>query len=324
VRIVAALGGNALLRRGEAPEADAQVRHVTDAAEALSPLVVGNELVVTHGNGPQVGVLALESAADPSLLHPYPFDVLVAETQGLIGNWILSALGQAAPWTRAVCLLTRTVVDESDAAFFNPTKFVGPVYSKAQAQHLISEWGWQMRQDGSRWRRVVASPEPLDIIEVDEIELLLKSGHVVICAGGGGVPVVRDTAGYWRDVEAVVDKDLTAAVLAIEMGADALLLLTDVPFVELDFGTPDARPIRHTTADALRALSFPAGSMAPKVEAACRFAEAAGGMAAIGRLQDAPKLLRGDAGTIVTRAPNAPTGRPPEAPVNVEVEPCAP
>ncbi len=318
MRIVAALGGNALLLRGEAPDADAQERHVVDAAEALAPLVVGNELVVTHGNGPQVGVLALESAADPALLHPYPFDVLVAETQGLIGNWILSALGRAAPWTPAVCLLTRTVVDESDAAFLRPTKFVGPGYSKDQAQHLSSQRGWQVHQDDTIWRRVVASPEPRDILEVDEIELLLEHGHIVICAGGGGIPVVRDMQGYWRDVEAVVDKDLTAAVLATELEADALLLLTDVPSVELDHGTPSARPIRHTTVEALRSLSFPAGSMGPKVEAACRFAES-GGIAAIGRLQDAASLLRGEAGTIVTRGSKVPAERSCETPVDVEV-----
>jgi carbamate kinase len=318
MRIVAALGGNALLFRGEAPDADVQERHVGDAAEALSPLVVGNELVVTHDNGPQVGVLALESAADPVLKDPYPFDVLVAETQGLIGNWILTALGRAAPWTPAVCLLTRTVVDESDAAFLRPTKFVGPAYSRVQAQRLSSERGWQLDQDGTSWRRVVASPEPRDIIELDEIELLLEHGHVVICAGGGGIPVVRDTQGYWRDVEAVVDKDLTAAVLAAELEADALLLLTDVASVELDYGTPDASPIGHTTVEALRALSFPAGSMGSKVEAACRFAEG-GGVAAIGRLQDAPSLLRGEAGTIVTRGSKVLATRPDETSVNVEV-----
>jgi carbamate kinase len=322
VRIVAALGGNALLTRDEAPDSDAQERHVKEAAEALAPLVVGNELVITHGNGPQVGVLALESAADPALIHPYPFDVLVAETQGLIGNWILSALGRAAPWTRAVCLITRTVVDETDAAFVHPTKFVGPTYSRTQAQRLSSERGWQMGQDGANWRRVVPSPEPRDVIEVDEIELLLEKGHVVVCAGGGGVPVVRDLEGYWRDVEAVIDKDLTAAVLAAELRADALLLLTDVPYVELGYGSTDARPIRQTTAETLRTLSFPAGSMGPKVEAACRFAES-GGIAAIGRLQDAPKLLRGDAGTIVTREPTASGSRSREVSTNMEVRSCA-
>lgn len=322
MRIVAALGGNALLLRGEAPDSDAQERRIRVAAEALTPLVMGNELVITHGNGPQVGVLALESAADAMLTHPYPFDVLVAETQGLIGNWILSAIGRAAPWTRAVCLITRTVVDESDDAFLHPTKFVGPTYSKAQAQRLSSEWGWRVAQDGTNWRRVVASPQPRDVIEVDEIELLLEQGHVVVCAGGGGVPVVRDGDGYWRDVEAVIDKDLTAAVLAAELRADALLLLTDVPYVELGYGTPDARPIHHTTVGALRASTFAAGSMGPKVAAACRFADS-GGIAAIGRLQDAPMLLRGDAGTIVTSEPEGPVARSREGEINGEVQPCA-
>jgi carbamate kinase len=318
MRIVAALGGNALLVRGEAPDSDAQERHVRQAAEALAPLVVGNELIVTHGNGPQVGVLALESAADPALSHPYPFDVLVAETQGLIGNWLVSALGRAAPWARTVCLLTRTVVDEADDAFNAPTKFVGPTYSEAEAQRLATERGWRVRPDGASWRRVVPSPEPRDIIEADEIELLLAHGHIVICAGGGGVPVVRDDEGYWRDVEAVVDKDLTAAVLASRLEADALLLLTDVPYVELNHGTADARPIRHAGIDELRAVAFPAGSMGPKVEAACRFA-AAGGVAAIGRLEDAASLLRGTEGTIVTREPTSLAPGSHLAPVNPEV-----
>jgi carbamate kinase len=308
MRIVAALGRNALPSRGETPDSDAQERHVREAAEALAPLVVGNELVITHGNGPQVGVLALESASDPALTTPYPFDALVAETQGLIGNWLLSALGRAAPWTRAVCLLTRTVVDEADGTFINPTKFVGRTYSRAQAYRLAEERCWQVRSDGTSWRRVVASPEPQDILEVDEIELLLRHGHVVICAGGGGVPVVRDDEGYWRDVEAVVDKDLTAAVLAAKLEADVLLLLTDVGHVEVNFGTDDAKPIRHTTVDELRTLSFPAGSMGPKVEASCRFAMT-GGTAAIGRLHDAPGLLRGEVGTIVAAAAPSSTDR---------------
>ena len=321
MRIVAALGGNALLVRGEAPDSDAQEQHVQEAAEALSSMVVGNELVITHGNGPQVGLLALESAADVALAHPYPFDVLVAETQGLIGNWILSALGRAAPWTRAVCLLTRTAVDESDDAFVRPTKFVGPTYSREQAQHLSTQWGWKVAQDGANWRRVVPSPDPREILEVDEVELLLEKGHIVVCAGGGGVPVVRDKDGYWRDVEAVIDKDLTAALLASELQADVLLLLTDVPYVELDHGSADARPIRHTTVEALRALSFPAGSMGPKVEAACRFAES-GGVAAIGRLQDAWKLLKGEAGTIVTGGPAVPVSAARGAASDGEEEPC--
>ena len=297
MRIVAALGGNALLLRGEAPDSDAQERHVHQAAAALAPLADEHQLVIAHGNGPQVGVLALESAADPALSHPYPFDALVAETQGLIGNWLVGAIERCSS-SRAVCLLTRTVVDERDPGFENPTKFVGPVYRREDAEELAAHHGWQIRQDGAAWRRVVASPEALDVLEVPQIDLLLWHGDVVVCAGGGGVPVVRDGSGYWRDAEAVVDKDLTAAVLAQKVQADALLLLTDVPHVEIGWGTPNARPIENTTPSELRKLDFAAGSMGPKVEAACRFVEA-GGRAAIGRLQDAPALLAGTAGTAV-------------------------
>jgi carbamate kinase len=298
MRIVAALGGNALSPRGETPDSDTQERHVREAAAALTPLVAAHQLVITHGNGPQVGVLALESAADPSLTHPYPLDALVSETQGLIGNWLVGAV-ELSSSSRAVCLLTRTAVDASDPAFEHPTKFVGPVYSKQEAEKLATQRGWQVSQDGPNWRRVVASPEPVDILEVAQIDLLLWHGDVVVCAGGGGVPVVRDRAGSWRDVAAVVDKDLTAALLAQRIQADALLLLTDVPYVESGWGTPSARPIESTTPSDLRGLDFAAGSMGPKVEAACRFIESGGRHAAIGRLQDAPALLAGTAGTIV-------------------------
>jgi carbamate kinase len=298
MRIVAALGGNALLVRGEAPDSDAQEHHVRAAAEALAPLAAEHQLVITHGNGPQVGVLALESAADPALSHPYPFDVLVAETQGLIGNWLVGAIERSSS-TRTVCLLTRTVVDEADRGFKEPTKFVGPVYSKAQADRLAQERGWEVRQDGATWRRVVASPEPLDILEVPQVDLLLGYGDVVVCGGGGGIPVVRDRAGYWRDVEAVVDKDLAAAVLAQRLHADALLLLTDVSNVQIGWGTAHASPIERSTVSDLRGLHLAAGSMGPKVEAACRFVESGGHLGAIGRLEDAQALLHGTAGTTV-------------------------
>jgi carbamate kinase len=298
VRIVVALGGNALLERGEAPDADIQECHVRRAAEALAPLEGDHDLIITHGNGPQVGVLALESAADPALSRPYPFDALGAETQGMIGNWLLDAIERAMPGHRAACLLTRTVVDAADPAFANPTKFVGPIYAEDVAKNLAAGRGWEVRQDGSSWRRVVPSPEPQEIVEIDEIHLLVNHGSVVICAGGGGIPVVREV-GALRGVEAVIDKDLTAAVLAESLGADVLLLLTDVAAVELDYGTPDARPIGAICVDELRAMPFPAGSMGPKVEAACRFVERTGGTAAIGRLGDAAHLLSGTFGTIV-------------------------
>jgi len=301
MRIAAALGGNALLERGEKPDADIQEEHVERAVTALAPLIREHEVIITHGNGPQVGVLAIESARDPALTRPYSFDVLGAQTQGMIGYWIAQAVSRAMPERHAVCVICRTIVHGDDPAMSHPSKFVGPVYEQADANRLAGERGWQMRRDGSGWRRVVPSPEPVRIVEQGMIDLLARSGATVICAGGGGIPVTLDHAGGLHGVEAVLDKDLTAALLATTMGADALLLLTDVPAVIDGYGTPAARPIRHATAAQLRATSFPAGSMGPKVVAACRFAEATGHPAAIGRLEDAAALLAGAAGTTVTR-----------------------
>jgi carbamate kinase len=299
VRIVVALGGNALLERGERPDFDIQEHHVASAVDALGPLLRDHDLIITHGNGPQVGVLAVESAGDPALSRPYPFDVLGAQTQGMIGYWLVQALQGAGAGKPAVCLLCRTVVKAGDPAFARPSKFVGPVYDKATALRLAGEHGWDVRQDGSAWRRVVPSPEPAGIVELDVITLLAGRGVIVVCAGGGGIPVVADDAGGLRGVEAVVDKDLTAALLAQAVGADALLLLTDVEAVIDGYGTPQARPIRRATTRELRSRSFPAGSMGPKVEAVCRFVEATGAVAAIGRLSDATALLNGTAGTTV-------------------------
>ncbi len=300
MRVVAALGGNALLERGEKPDEDIQEHHVKQAAGALAPLARAHDLIVTHGNGPQVGMLALESASDPALTRPYSLDVLGAQTQGMIGYWLVRALHGAAPGKTAGCLIGQTRVDADDPAFASPTKFVGPVYKESQAQDLAAGRGWVVRPDGAAWRRVVPSPEPLELVELPLIRALLQAGALVVCAGGGGIPVVADASGALRGVEAVVDKDLTAALLARAVDADALLLLTDVDAVIDGFGTPDARPIRHATPRQLRARSFPAGSMGPKVEAACRFVEATGGRAAIGRLDAAPALLDGTAGTIVS------------------------
>jgi carbamate kinase len=300
MRVVIALGGNALLERGEAPDSDIQETHVVSAVTALAPLAGKHELLITHGNGPQVGVLALESARDPALSHPYPFDVLGAQTQGMIGYWLVQALHDAVPGQPAGCLLCRTVVHADDPAFARPTKFVGPVYDKARARQLAAERGWTVRQDGNAWRRVVPSPEPVALVELEMIRLLAGSGAIVVCAGGGGIPVVRDDKGALRGVEAVVDKDLTAALLARDMAADALVILTDVDAVQDGYGTPHARPIHRATPQELRARPFPAGSMGPKVEAACRFVEATDGMAAIGRLVDVEALLDGEAGTMVS------------------------
>lgn len=298
--VVAALGGNALLERSERPDADIQQHHVLAAVDALVPIARDHQLVVTHGNGPQVGVLASESEKDPDLSQPYPFDVLGAQTQGMIGYWLLQALENALPGHLVATLLTQTVVDGSDPAFGRPSKFVGPLYDEVTAARLATERGWHVQRDERGFRRIVPSPDPKDIVELGAIEELLAAGSVVVCGGGGGVPVVREADGRLRGVEAVIDKDRTSSLLAERLHADALIVLTDVAAVELGHGTPDAAPIGRTTATELRSLSFPAGSMRPKVEAVCRFVTATGGLAAIGRLEDAELLLSGKAGTVVS------------------------
>jgi carbamate kinase len=300
MRIVVALGGNALLKRGQPPDAATQVANVTLAVKALAPLARKHELVVTHGNGPQVGVLAVESASDPRLSQPYPFDVLGAQTQGMIGYWLLQALQNALPGRQVASLINQTLVLAHDPAFAAPTKFVGETYSQEEAHRLADARGWTVRQDGGGWRRVVGSPQPQRVVETRLIKVLLASGALVVCAGGGGVPVIRDERGKLRGVEAVIDKDLTAAVLAEALDADVLLVLTDLPNVVRNYGTPEAEPISRITPGALLEESFPAGSMGPKVEAVCRFVELTGDMAAIGRLEDAEAIIAGKAGTIIT------------------------
>lgn len=299
MRIVVALGGNALLQRGQVPDAAAQVENIRIAVEALAPLAQQHDLLITHGNGPQVGVLAMESAADPRLTGPYPFDALGAMTQGLIGYWVLQAFGNALPEDKPMtAVINQTLVDLFDPAFEDPTKFVGEVYEEDEARALAAKYGWQVKQDGSHWRRVIASPQPLRIIEVPLIKRLMGEGVLVVCAGGGGVPVaMRD--GNLVGVEAVIDKDLSAAMLATDVEADLLMVLTDVESVVEGFGTPQARPIRRIAASELRAKTFPAGSMGPKVEAACRFVQRTGKCAAIGRLADAAALVTGETGTYV-------------------------
>jgi carbamate kinase len=299
MRIVAALGGNALLQRGARPDASPQEAHVREAAAALLPLAREHSLVITHGNGPQVGLLAIESGQDPALTRPYPFDVLVAQTQGMIGYWLVQALANLLPGGQAACVLTRTLVRADDPAFARPTKFVGPGYPEPEARRLADQFGWEISKDGPAWRRVVASPDPVELLDLPLIRILLDHGIIPVCAGGGGIPVIRDERSELRGMEAVVDKDLTAALLAESVDADALLLLTDVAAVQEGFGTPEARPIRAATPAGMRARSFPAGSMGPKIEAACRFAEATGNPAMIGRLADASRLLSGETGTCV-------------------------
>ncbi len=298
MRIVAALGGNALLERGEKPDADVQERHVDQAAAVLAPLARAHSLIITHGNGPQVGMLALESEQDHALSRPYPFDVLSAQTQGMIGYWLVRALREQLPGVLVGALISQTLVAAGDRAFANPTKFVGPGYDEPEARSLAAAHGWAIRADGQRWRRVVPSPEPVELLELPLILTLLEAGALVVCAGGGGIPVIAGDTGL-RGVDAVVDKDLTSALLACAVGADLLLLLTDVPAVIDGFGTPAARPIERATTAQLRGGGLPAGSMGPKVEAACRFVDATGKKAAIGRLDEAEAIFLGKAGTTV-------------------------
>ncbi len=299
MRIVVALGGNALLRRGERPDAEPQRRNVQRAAAALAPLAKDHELIVTHGNWPQVGVLEMESAADPLLSRPFPLDPLGAETQGLIGYWLTQSLYNVLPGRDVVALLTQCIVDVDDEAFAHPTKFVGPVYDETTARDLAAERAWSVAPDGDSWRRVVASPAPIEVVEGDTIRRLVDAGVVVVCAGGGGIPVVRGPDGTLSGVEAVIDKDLTAGLLAAMLDADALLLLTDVSAVETAYGEPHSEPIRSASVAELQAFAFPPGSMGPKVEAASRFA-AGGAFAAIGSLAEAEAVLAGRAGTRVT------------------------
>jgi carbamate kinase len=300
VRLVVALGGNALLRRGERAEAATQRTRVLGAASALAALAAGHELVVTHGNGPQVGLLALEADAYKAVA-PYPLDVLGAESQGMIGYFLAQALRNELPAREVVSVLTQVVVDGADRAFAHPAKPIGPVYGESEARRLAAERGWSVAADGDGFRRVVASPDPLEIVELGAVEQLLRSGAVVVCAGGGGVPVVAE-GGRLRGVEAVIDKDLTAALLAEALGAERLLVLTDVPGVERGWGTPVASPIDAATPAELRRLPFAAGSMGPKVEAACRFVEHTGGEAVIGALAELAAVARGEAGTRIAAA----------------------
>jgi carbamate kinase len=299
MRILIALGGNALLRRGQTPDAENQQTNIQIAARAIAAVAREHEVIVTHGNGPQVGLLALESAADTALTHPYPLDVLGAETQGMIGYLLAVALRNELPAEREVAtVLTETIVSDTDPGFTTPTKFVGPVYGREEAMRLSAERGYIVALDGADWRRVVASPEPQGIVEAKTIREMVADGALVICAGGGGVPVARDLeTGRLHGVEAVVDKDLTAELLAELLDVDMLLMLTDVPNVQRGYGTERAEDIAVATPEELAADRFPAGSMGPKIEAACRFVALTGRSAAIGALADAVAIVNGTAGT---------------------------
>ena len=302
MRVVAALGGNALLQRGEPAEAELQRRHVAEAARSLAELARDHELIITHGNGPQVGLLALQSAAYAEVT-PYPFDVLGAESEGMIGYLLEQALRNELPGPpgrrdadAGARRSRRTRPSERRASQS------GPYTTRRPHSGSPSERGWTVKRDGDSWRRVVPSPEPRSIIELETIRTLVDLGAIVICAGGGGIPVVKNGAGRLHGVEAVIDKDLSAALLALELRADALLLLTDVDGIQLDYGTPSARPLRDATPAELTALDLPAGSMGPKAEAACRFVERGGEIAAIASLENARAALDGVTGTTVRHA----------------------
>jgi carbamate kinase len=300
MRILVALGGNALLRRGQPMTAEVQRANIRVAAEALAAIYPGNELVITHGNGPQVGLLALQGAAyDPNQL--YPLDVLGAETEGMVGYMIEQELGNLLPFeVPFATLLTMVEVSENDPGFSNPTKFIGPVYAEADARRLESEKGWVMKKDGDKWRRVVASPLPKRIFEMRPIKWLLEKGAVVIVAGGGGIPTVYDADRKLHGIEAVIDKDLCSELLARELKADLFIMATDADAVFENWGKANARAIRRASPEALAAYSFPAGSMGPKVDAARHFAQTSGGRAAIGALKDLAEIVGGRAGTTVT------------------------
>ena len=300
--IVVALGGNALLRRSEPMTADVQRRNVRVAARAIAPLTAEHRIVVAHGNGPQVGLLALQ-AESYTAVKPYPLDVLGAETQGMIGYMLEQELRNVLPPDATLAtLLTMIEVDPDDQAFANPTKFVGPVCGREEAERRAAELNWEFRQDGESWRRVVASPEPKRIIEIEAIRRLLEGETVVICAGGGGIPTMRagGRTGSLEGVEAVIDKDLASELLAEAVDADLFVMATDVDGVYTDWGTAAQRRIGWVTPDKLAAQGFPAGSMGPKVDAAVRFASATGRRAAIGSLEQIGDIVSGTAGTNVT------------------------
>jgi carbamate kinase len=295
---VVGLGGNALLKRGEPITHEAQRGNVLRAAAALAGVARDHELVVTHGNGPQVGLLALQDLAVPELGN-FTLDVLSAETEGMIGYLLARELRNELPEARVVSLLTQVEVDPDDPAFRYPSKPVGPVYTREQAGELARARRWSVAPDGDGYRRVVPSPTPLRVLEIDTLRLLVEAGTVVICAGGGGIPVIFDPFGRVHGVEAVVDKDHSTALVAEALDADALVLLTDVDAVYEHWGEHSQRALERSSPEELLALDLPEGSMRPKAEAAARFVQRTGGFAAIGALGDAAAIVRGEAGTLI-------------------------
>ena len=303
MRVVIALGGNALLRRGQPLTAENQRANIRLAAQSIASVIPGNEVVIAHGNGPQVGLLALQAQAYRDV-RPYPLDVLGAQTEAMIGYVIEQELGNVLPKDkRLATLLTMVEVHADDPAFQDPTKFIGPVYMREEADKLAAEMGWTVKRDGDGYRRVVPSPLPRRIFEIDPIRSLVEQGVVVICAGGGGIPTVLDRNGTLHGVEAVIDKDLASALLAEQLGADRLVIATDVDGVYLDHATSSARRLETTTPEELASHTFASGSMGPKVEAACGFVRRTGRQAGIGSLSDIADIVAGRAGTRITTSP---------------------
>jgi carbamate kinase len=296
--IVVALGGNALLQRGEPLEAELQHKNVKMTAKALASLARDNQLVICHGNGPQVGLLALQSEAYTAV-KSYPLDVLDAESQGMIGYLIQQEVGNQLPDKKVVTLLTQVVVDANDPAFKKPAKPIGPVYTKEHAEELSKTRGWTVAADGKHFRRVVPSPQPQEIVELATVRELLKTGSIVICGGGGGIPVEREKTNSKKlvGIEAVIDKDNTASLIAEKLDADALLILTDVSAVCENWGTPQERRIKQAPAGVFAKMDFAKGSMGPKIYASCRFVKHSKKFAAIGKLAEVNEMLHGKAGT---------------------------
>ncbi|MFA0036679.1 carbamate kinase [Vibrio sp. 10N.261.52.A1] len=297
--VVVALGGNALLRRGEPLEADVQRRNIETAVKTISEIAKEYNVVLVHGNGPQVGLLALQGL-EYKKVNPYPLDVLGSETQGMIGYMLMQEFKNYLPNRNISCMLTQMTVDPNDPAFADPTKPIGPIYEEAEARELAEKFHWIVKPDGQHFRRVVPSPRPTGIVEHKAITQLIEAGHLVICTGGGGIPVKKEH-GKLVGVEAVIDKDMSAAFLAKQLNADALLILTDADAVYLDWGKPTQHALRNTTPGELAKFEFDAGSMGPKIEASCEFIQQGGKVVGIGALEDGLQILQGQAGTNITK-----------------------
>ncbi|MFA0054118.1 carbamate kinase [Vibrio echinoideorum] len=297
--VVVALGGNALLRRGEPLEADVQRRNIETAVKTISEIAKVYNVVLVHGNGPQVGLLALQGL-EYKKVNPYPLDVLGSETQGMIGYMLMQEFKNYLPDRNISCMLTQMTVDPNDPAFADPTKPIGPIYEEAEARELAEKYHWIVKPDGKHFRRVVPSPRPTGIVEHEAITQLIDAGHLVICTGGGGIPVKKEN-GRLVGIEAVIDKDMSAAFLAKQLDADALLILTDANAVYLDWGKPTQHALRSTTPGELAKFEFDEGSMGPKIEASCEFIQQGGKVVGIGALEDGLQILQGQAGTNITK-----------------------